>query len=190
MNIYLNSKSVEINTKNKEKIIENIKKRLEDEIIEIIYLDEVEVSLNYFLNNNLELDRFDKIKFISKKVELLIKETLNQAEEYLPRLKTGIKETTIELRNENYQKISELIDPVINGLEWYLNILNSVIKLREEKTITKNIRNHLKKFNLALNRVMIAFEKESYENLADLLDVDILSYLDTFIKFNKKLLDS
>lgn len=188
MNIYLNEELLEIKTNNNREIAEKINSELEEEIIEKIYLDEVEVSLDYFLNNQLELENFDEIKFITKDISLLIKESLEATEEYLPKLQDGIKETAAELRNENHQNASELLNKSIDGLEWYLNILNSILDLREEDALSKNLKNYTEKFNIALNRAMIALKKEEYNDLADLLEAEIISYIDTFSEFNKQLL--
>jgi hypothetical protein len=189
MNIYLNEKLLEINSINNTEIAENINSELEEEIIEKICLDEVEISLNYFLNNELELENFDEIKFITKDISLLIKESLETAEEYLPKLQEGIKETAEELRNGNHQNASELLNKSIDGLEWYLNILNSILDLREEDALSKNLKNYTEKFNLALNRAMITLKKEEYNDLADLLEAEIISYIDTFSEFNKQFMN-
>lgn len=189
MNIYLNEELIEINSINKLEIAENINSELEKEIIEKIYLDEIEVTLDYFLNNDLDLERFDKIKFISKDVNQLIAESLQEAEKYLPKLKQGLKDTAEELRTGSIDQASELLNHSIDGLEWYLNILNSILDLREEDTLSKNLKNYIEKFNLALNRAMISLKKEEYNDLADLLEAEIISYLDTLSEFNKQLLE-
>jgi predicted house-cleaning noncanonical NTP pyrophosphatase (MazG superfamily) len=189
MNIYLNEESIEINSAEKSKIVEKISSKLEEEIIEKIYLDEIEVDLDYFINNDLNLERFNEIKFISKDTNKLISETLQEAEEYLPKLKEGLKNTAEELRRDNVEDASQFLNQSLDGLEWYLHVLNSILDLRDEDILTQNLKKYIEKFNLALNRAVIALKKEEYNDLADLLEAEIISYLDTFSEFNKQLLE-
>ena len=82
MEIYINENLiVSEDITDKKDILELVESKLEDEIIDKIHLDQVEVSLKYFQENELDLDRIDKIKFESKKVEQLITETLKEAED-------------------------------------------------------------------------------------------------------------
>ncbi len=187
--IMLNDSLVEYTKSNsKEEILKFINSELDNEIVEKIFLDEIEISLEYFKNNELDLNRFDKISFITKDISLLIKETLMQADEYVSKLKPAIKETSNLFRIDEYEEANELFNQVVDGLEWYLNILNSIIDLKEDNSVNE-LKELLKKFNMALNRAMISLNKEEYNDFADLLEVEIIEYLDKLQSYHQELLE-
>ncbi len=188
MNIYLNEELVETNSFDKSEIVKNINSELEEEIIEKIYLDEIEITLDYFLNNELDLERFDKIKFASKNVYQLITESLQEAEIYLPKLKKGLKETSQLFKISEYNEANEMFNQSVDGLEWYLNILNSIVDLKEKSQTVDEVEELLDKFNMALNRAMISLSKEEYNDFADLLEVEIIEYLDKLQSYHQELL--
>jgi len=188
MNIYLNKEKLETHSNNKSEIIEIINSKLGEEIIEKIYLDEVEVEYNYFLNNDLDLERFDEINFVSKDVNKLITESLQEAEIYLPKLKQGLIESSQLFKTGDYNKANEIFNRAVDGLEWYLNILNSIIDLKEDTTV-EEVEGLLKKFNMALNRAMISLNKKEYNNFADLLEVEIIEYLDKLQSYHQELVE-
>lgn len=57
MHIFINETKTNINVENlnKEKILEKVREKIEYEIIDSIHLDEVDVSLAYFKENELDL---------------------------------------------------------------------------------------------------------------------------------------
>src|SRR6056297_1706260 len=117
MNIYFNDELIK-DTKitAKEEILELIDTKLEREIIDTIYLDEVDVSLAYFQENELDLERIDAIKFETKKVSVLIEETLSQAEDYLPKLKNALNNSAAQFKEEQVEAAADLLDKTLKGI--------------------------------------------------------------------------
>lgn len=93
MLIYFNNVKIELDISNKDDILNTIESKLDNEIIKTIYLDDVEVSLKYFRETELNLERFKEINFETQKINKLINETVKEAESYLPKLKTALKES-------------------------------------------------------------------------------------------------
>jgi hypothetical protein len=190
LHLKLNNYTLEYpNSNKKTEILEFINSQLEDEIIEKIFLDEVEISLEYFENNELDLNRFEHINFVTKKVDLLIQETLIEADEYLPNLKAAIIKTSQLFRIDEYNKANELFNQAVDGLEWYLNTLNSIVDLKDESQTVSEIEELLNKFNMALNRAMISLNQEKYNDFADLIEVEIIEYLDKLQSYHQELLE-
>ena len=191
MKIYLNQKYLKNinNMKNKSKILELIESKLDNEIIKAIYLDDVDVSLKYFQENEIDLERIEEIHFETQKIIKLINETIKEAESYLPKLKTALKETSQLFRIDEYNKANKLFNQAVDGLEWYLNVLNSVIDLKDESQTVSEIEELLNKFNMALNRAMISLNQKKYNDFADLIEVEIIEYLDKLQSYHQELLE-
>lgn len=189
MNIYLNDKLIEdTEITAKEDILELIDSKLEREIIDTIYLDEVDVSLAYFQENELDLERINSIKFETKKVLVLIEETLTKAEEYLPKLKDALNNSAAKFKEDQVEAAADLLDKTLKGIEWYLEVINGIISLIENQELKDKGNEILKDFTQALNRAMVALQNEDFDYLADLLEVEMVEYLDKLSAFNKKLL--
>jgi hypothetical protein len=190
MEIYINENLIEaeeINEKNE--ILELVESKLENEIIDTIHLDEVEVSLEYFQENELDLEKIDKIKFESKKVEQLITETLKEAENYLPKLKNALNNSAELFKNGKEADASDLLDKTLEGIQWYLEVINGIMSLIDNEVLKDKGNKILSDFTQALNRAMVALQNENYDYLGDLLEVEIVEYLEKLREFNQELLE-
>jgi len=190
MNIYLNDnliKDIEITAK--EEILELIDSKLEREIVDTIYLDEVDVSLAYFKENELDLERLSEIKFETKTVPVLIEETLTQAEDYLPKLKDALNNSAAKFKEDEVEAAADLLDKTLEGIEWYLEVINGIIPLIDKQELKDKGNKILKDFTQALNRAMVALQNEDFDYLADLLEVEMVEYLDKLSDFNQELLE-
>ena len=190
MKIYINENVIEAESvTDKNDILKLVETKLGNEIIDTIHLDEVEVSLEYFQENELDLERIDKIKFESKKVEQLIEETLTQAEEYLPKLKDALNNSAAKFKDNQVEEAADLLDKTLEGIEWYLEVINGIISLIDKQDLKDKGNKILKDFTQALNRAMVALQNEDFDYLADLLEVEMIEYLDKMSDFNQGLLE-
>ncbi|PTX16479.1 hypothetical protein SAMN04488598_12428 [Halanaerobium congolense] len=190
MEIYINENLiVSEDITDKKDILELVESKLEDEIIDKIHLDQVEVSLKYFQENELDLDRIDKIKFESKKVEQLITETLKEAENYLPKLKKASNNSAELFKNGKEADASDLLDKTLEGIQWYLEVVNGILSLIDNEELKDKGNKILSDFTQALNRAMVALQNENYDYLGDLLEVEMMEYLDKLSDFNQELLE-
>ncbi len=170
----------------KNQILMKVEESLDDEIIDKIYLDAVEVSLAYFEENTIALNELETIRFVSKKMEELIKETLLEAKEYLPRVQNGLIEVIDLYRLDEISKASEKLVYCLEGLEWYIEVMSSILNL--DKNDNEKEENLLIQFNISMTTAMAALKKENYQYLADILEVKIIDYLKQFNEVNDNLL--
>jgi hypothetical protein len=189
MKIYINENVIEEDVKEKNDILKLVESKLENEIVDTIHLDEVEVSLKYFQENELDLERIDKIKFESKEVEQLITETLKEAEDYLPKLKNALNNSAELFKNGKEADASDLLDKTLEGIQWYLEVINGIMSLIDNKELKNKGNKILSDFTQALNRAMVALQNEDYDYLGDLLEVEMVEYLDKLKDFNQELLE-
>jgi len=189
LKIYINENSLAEDATDKNDILELVESKLENEIIDTIHLDEVEVSLEYFRENELDLERIDEIKFESKKVEQLITETLKEAEDYLPKLKNALNNSAELFKNCKEADASDLLDKTLEGIQWYLEVINSIMSLIDNKELKGKGNKILSNFTQALNRAMVSLQNEDYDYLGDLLEVEMVEYLEKLKDFNQELIE-
>ena len=189
MNIYINENQIAEDVTDKNDILKLVESKLENEIIDTIHLNEVEVSLEYFQENDLDLDRIDKIKFESKKVEQLITETPTEAEDYLPKLKNALNNSANFFKNGKEADASELLDKALEGIQWYLEVINGIMSLIDNEDLKDKGNVITSNFTQALNRGMIALQNKDYDYLGDLLEVEMVGYLDKLSDLNQEILE-
>lgn len=190
MNIYVDDEKYDLETKNKEKILKNIRGNLNDEIINKIYLDEVEVSLDYFIENDINLKKIDKMNFVTKKNKILIKETLILAKKYLINLENALIQTAKLYENYMVYKGAGKLEKCLNGLEWYTEVTNSIYNLIDKDEITKKGEDLLNKLNIANTTAMLALQKEDYQYFSDIIEVKVVEVLEKIDAFNDMILNN
>jgi len=191
MEVIINETKVEIDLDelSKDEILEKVRKELEDEIIDRIYLDEVEVSLDYFKENSIKLDKIDEVTFLTKTNDVLIEETLQQAEGYLPKLKEALNQAADLYKSKSLNKAADKLDQCLDGLEWYTEAMSGIYNLIEEEVAFDTGKNLLDKLNKANSRAMVAMQNENYDYLSDIIKFEIVDYLDKLNDLNSELLE-
>lgn len=169
------------------KLLEAIRSKLDSEIIEKIYLDDVEVNESYLINNEPEIEKISELKLITKKNEELILETLEEADDYLPNLKEGVMKTSELFRKGDNEEANLKYQLCLEGLEWYINVLQRILSLIEAEKLKEEIQSCLSDINNMLVDLMKAYKNEDIVFVADLLEYEIADYIDEFIEFNKEL---
>ena len=191
MEVIINETKVEIDLDelSKDEILEKVWEELEDEIIDRIYLDEVEVSLDYFKENSIKLDKIDEVTFLTKTNDVLIEETLQQAEGYLPKLKEALNQAADLYKSKSLNKAADKLDQCLDGLEWYTEAMSGIYNLIEEEVAFDTGKNLLDKLNKANSRAMVAMQNENYDYLSDIIKFEIVDYLDKLNDLNSELLE-
>ena len=192
MSIYINNEKTDLETtgKDKEKILKRIRGDLNDEIIDRVYLDEVEVSLAYFQENNINSDKIEKINFVTKKNEILIEETLILAKKYLTKLENALIQTAQLYENYMVYQGAEKLDKCLSGLEWYTEVTNSIYNLIDKEGISDKGKELLDKLNRANTRAMVALQKEDYQYFSDILEVKVVEVLGELDVLNDSILNN
>ncbi|SJZ43978.1 hypothetical protein [Selenihalanaerobacter shriftii] len=191
MKVYLNGQAIKelSNLNNIEKVLNGIYSRLNDEIIINISVNDVKVNESYLIEGNYDLNQISNIKFKTKKTNKLIQETLKQADEYLPKLKKGIIKTTELFRQGNIEEGNQKYQLCLEGLEWYTDALESILSLISNDQLKEEGKNKLTNINTILVDIMKAFQNEDMVFVADLLEYEIVDFIDELVEFNKKLMD-
>jgi len=168
-------------------ILTKVKNNLEDKILKDIYINGVEVNEKYLREALIDIDDVKKIEFFTQDTNSLIKETLEEASEYLPRLKDGTKKTAQLFRNSD-DKAVQNYQLILNGLEWYIETVSQVTSLMNNEEYYQKGQNMINDINKTLSDLMVAYNKEDFVLVADILEYEIVETIEELIEFNKILI--
>lgn len=169
-------------------LLNEVKSDLNNEILKSIQINEVEVNEKYLKESLIEKDDIKAIKFITQKNDDLVKNTLEEAKDYLPKLKDGVLEAASNFRNGNAEKANKLYQHIINGLEWYTDAITKVISILDDENFLEENNELIQGLNEKLAELMIAYNKGDYILLADILEYEMIDYIEKFINFNDKII--
>lgn len=189
MKIYINDREIEdeYNSLTLPEILDKIKTNLDNEILQEIQINEVEVNEKYLKDSLIEKEDIDEINFITQKTGDLIKNTINQAADYLPKLKEGIAETADYFRNGEEKKGNNKYQQIIDGIEWYNDVITKILTIINNEKLYNESQELIKELNKPLTELIVAYNKDDIVLVADILEYEIVDYIDEFIEFNRKL---
>jgi len=187
--IFLDEKPLgeEFNDMNLPEILSKIQNNLEGRILKAILINEVEVNEKYLKESLIDKDEINKIEFFTKKTSSLINETLDEANEYLPKLKKGTKQTASLFRNSDDKAIKNY-QLILNGLEWYIEASSQITSLMNNEDYYQQGQNMINEINKILSDLMVAYNKEDFVLVADILEYEIVDIVEDLIEFNKILI--
>ncbi len=166
-------------------LLSSVKNNLQDRILKQIFINKVEVNERYLNESLLEKDDIESIKFITQDTKDLIKETLDEIENYLPVLRDGVLDASMLFRKGSIKEANEKYQLVLKGIEWYLQVISNIIKISGDEEVYIESQNNLDKLNKALTDLMVAHKKDDIILVADMLEYDIVDYIQDLIRFNK-----
>jgi hypothetical protein len=189
MIIYLNNEEVTDKYKklNIPDILNKINDNLKDEVISKIFINNIEVNEEYVKEEIDNKKNIKEIKLITRSSKSLILETINESSNYLPRLKKGIKDTVSLFRNGEEKIAHNKYQLIIDGLKWYIEVITRITSLLDQKKFSDEINNLINDMNKPLNDLMVAYKKEDYVLVADILEYGIVEYVESMIEFNEKI---
>jgi hypothetical protein len=188
--IFLDEKPLgeEFNDMNLPEILSKIQNNLEGRILKAILINEVEVNEKYLKESLIDKDEINKIEFFTKKTSSLINETLDEANEYLPKLKKGTKQTASLFRNSDDKAIKNY-QLILNGLEWYIEASSQITSLMNNEDYYQQGQNMINEINKILSDLMVAYNKEDFVLVADILEYEIVDIIEELNEFNDKLIE-
>lgn len=192
MIIYLNGKEIteKYTSFNLPDILEDIKNNLKNEVLAEIQVNNVVVNEKYLEEDLFKKDEINNLNFITKKTETLIKETVDEASEYLPKLKKGIDDTVLHFRNGEEKKAHDKFQLIIDGIEWYTDAVIKITSLLDDQDLYDKAKSLIEEVNKPLSDLMIAYNKKDYVLIGDILEYEIIEKVNHLINFNKKIMNN
>jgi len=168
-------------------LLDTIKENLEDSILKQIYVNGIEVNEKYLQDSFLKKEDIKVVKFTTQTTKELITDTLKQIDNYLPKLKKGTLDTVNHFRNDEIEKGNNKYQYIIEGLEWYTGVISKIVSLLGNEDIYNKGQEMLNELNKTLTEIMVTHKKDDLVLLADILEYEIVDYIDDFIEFNNKI---
>ena len=189
MKIYLDENELEkeYQSLSLPELLNSVKSNLQDKIINRIFINDVEVNEKYLEESLVEKTDIEEIKFTTRDTKDLIQETLNEIERYLPILKKGMLDTADLFRMGNTEEASTKYQQVLEGIEWYLQSTSSILNIIGNKKTLDDQKETIDKFNKLLGDIMVAYKKDDFILVADMLEYEMVEYIDDFIEFNENI---
>jgi flagellar capping protein FliD len=106
-------------------------------------------------SGDIEINGLDTVKFISKKTDKLIEETLMEAREYLPKLKKGVNETSNLMKERKHELAGNKFLLALEGFEWYTGVLDNVSSLIDNEELKQLIQDKLDQFNVLISKALV-----------------------------------
>lgn len=189
MKVYLDDKELNDNYSKftLPQILDDIKSKLNKQIIRGIYMNDVKINKRYLKDSLVSKEDIDEIKFITQNTDDLIKETLEEIDSYLPRLKNGCLNTANFFRNGEFKKANNKLQLILDGINWYIESTNNIVNLLKNKDLKNEVKDNLILLNNFLEELYEAQENEDNILIADILEFEIVEFINEFIFLNKKI---
>ncbi|MFW6016067.1 MAG: hypothetical protein ACOCRK_06485 [bacterium] len=95
----------------------------------------------------------------------------------MPKLNRCIKDTVLLFRNEREEEANNEYQLIIDGLEWYTGVIIKITSLLDQKDLSKEIKQLINDMNKPLSDLMVAYNKDDYVLVADILEYEIVEYV-------------
>lgn len=103
------------------------------------------------------------------------KEALSELVDYSEKLVIGIKDVNKELKEGRKKGTEELLNVVINGINWEIEIFNHC-----EKIINKEVEKiNKEKMSAAVGKLAIVLSEKNDIKIAECLETDFIPFLET-----------
>ena len=154
-------------------------------VIMKVIADEKDIT-NYSNNEIKALYPIDKLEVYAKNTKELINESLSTAEEYLPKLISGIDEIIDKFSKgsdwEGYKMLSESLE----GFQWLNSLLMNLKSVDiDEKKLEKFITDWQKN----LQKLQNAMENQDLILISDLLEYELLPILKNYLELIQEIND-
>jgi len=192
MKLYLDEREIKedgIINKDLADIFNIIRNQLEDKIIKKMYINNIEVNEKYIEDSMIDKEDVNELKFETQDVQTLILETSQEIKIYLPKLKSGCKDTSELFRINKAEEMNKKYRLILDGLNWYSKTTKNIISLLDVNKLNKKYNNLMISFNEILSELIVAYESGDNILVADILEYEIVEFINEFQDLNNQVLD-
>ncbi len=189
MEVYVNGQkqpTEEFTQLSGQEVIQKIYERWPDHLIEEIIYEDQEVPLIYFQEEVESASPETEVEFILRKRGEVIKEELDRAEDYFPRLEATIQEMCKFFAEEEKQKARSRYRSALEGMEWMQSKLLRIVRMKEDRELKLAFQDDMREYHRAVKEALVAYQQERDGRLAQLFENEILYYLKAMLKTAKE----
>ncbi len=122
----------------------------------------------------------------------LARETLGDAEEYLIKLISGLKTTSVEYRTGRIEQGSVIYRDCVEGMEWFFSVIGQVERLfgvDYQELFGKEWKefDYTEVLGKLFSEIIVCQKKEDWAGLADLLEYEVIPVLEGWGRIIKKI---
>ena len=192
MEITLNEKKLDMDTQNlsKSEVLQEIIQKIdtEEEIIKTLETDGERYDQNQFLSEGPELKEIDRLEIRTQKIEHLIRNTLLEAKDYLPKLENTIQDTIRYFARKDLDNANAHYLSCLDGLEWYSSALENIVRLVDSQD-AERIKNLLNEFSGKMDKMLSAYREQDYQGVSQVMKEDVVETVNKFIALNGYLIE-
>lgn len=191
MNVYIDNQKIDVQLEAQDsldtiiKTVENFLKNSGRVIFEIKVdgqdIGEIEAK---------DISSIEEVEFFTKSAGIIALESLQEMNDYMDRLNSGVKILVEELNNgDDKQKISKMTLDAINGLEWIYNILCSIENISTVNYAEIGFQKPFDRFQDILKDILESLEDKDDMLLADLMEYEIPDSIEEIKEYLPKIYD-
>ena len=180
MDIYINNEKVDSDKYiggNLSAILEEINKSLDKKVVHEVICDGQELDPNK-LESNPKMSEIDKIEVTTIKVQDLIKQTMADLQEYLPKVIKGFDQAATQLKMGNQSSGYEILNYALQGLRWSMDVMSHGSTLSGNEKLMERFNETSQSLNTMLNSVRERIDKGNSDELVTILSESFQPELD------------
>ena len=193
MEIILNEDKLDMDTQalNKREVLQQITQKIdtEEEIIKTLETDGERYDRNQFLSDGPELKEVDRLEVRTQKIEHLIRNTLLEAKEFLPKLENTIQDTARYFARRDLENANAHYLSCLDGLEWYSTALENIVRLVDSREDAERIKELLSEFSGKMDKMLSAYREQDYQEISRVMEEDVVETVNKFIELNEYLIE-
>ena len=180
MDIYINNEQVDSDKYiggNLSAILQEINKSLDTKVVQEVICDGQELNPNS-LETNPKLSEIDKLEVTTIEVQDLVKQTMADLQEYLPKVIKGFNQASAQLKIGNQSNGYEILNYALQGLRWSMDVMSHGSKLSGNEKLMQRFNETSQSLNTMLNSVRERIDKGNSDELVTIISESFQPELD------------
>lgn len=180
MDIYINNEQVDSDKYiggNLSAILQEINKSLDTKVVQEVICDGQELNPNN-LETNPKLSEIDKLEVTTIEVQDLVKQTMADLQEYLPKVIKGFNQASTQLKIGNQSNGYEILNYALQGLRWSMDVMSHGSKLSGNEKLMQRFNETSQSLNTMLNSVRERIDKGNSDELVTIISESFQPELD------------
>lgn len=180
MDIYINNEQVESDKYiggNLSAILQEINKSLDTKVVQKVICDGQELNPNN-LETNPKMSEIDKIEVSTIEVKELVKQTMADLQEYLPKVINGFNQASAQIKLGNESNGYEILNYALQGLRWSMDVMSHGSKLSGNEKLMQRFNETSQSLNTMLNSVRERIDKGNSDELVTIISESFQPELD------------
>ena len=162
---------------NLEGLLDEIRSDLGREVISKLFVDGEEFDTKNLLNNP-DLEEIDEVEISTMTVNEVIKQSMADLQEYLPKVIKGFNQASAQIDAGNTSNGYEILNYALQGLRWSMDVMSHGSKLSGNEKLMQRFYETSQSLNTMLNSVRERIDKGNSDELVTIISESFQPELD------------